>query len=89
MTERDNTNRGALFGNTHKREGKKDPDLQGKIDINGTEFWLSGWFFFYDKDGEKKRAIGLAIGDEVQQQQPKQDPNKKAREIYEDADIPF
>jgi len=83
--EYDNTNKGSLFGNTRKREGKKDPDLQGKININGTEFWLSGWFFAYEKDGEKKRGINLAIGDEVEQKQAKP---KGHFDDMED-DIPF
>ncbi len=62
----DNTNKGALFGNNRKREGKKDPDLQGKIDIAGTEYWLSGWFFVYeDKQGQKKRGINISLGQPV------------------------
>ena len=65
MTDYDNTNKGALFGNTRKREGKKDPDLQGKLNINGTEHWISAWFFVYDKDGAKKRGINISIGDAV------------------------
>ena len=67
----DNTNRGALFGNRHKREGKKDPDLQGKLDINGTEFWISGWMQTYEKDGETRKMISLSLGDTVEQEKPK------------------
>lgn len=62
----DNTNTGALFGNTKKRDGEKNPDLHGKINIAGTEHWISAWFFTYEKDGEKKKAIRLKIGDEVE-----------------------
>ena len=72
MTQYDNTNKGALFGNTRKREGKKDPDLQGKLNIGGVEYWISGWFFVYDKDGEKKKAINLALGDEVEARKPEE-----------------
>jgi len=40
----DNTNRGALFDNSgKKREGRKDPDISGPINVNGQEFQLSGW----------------------------------------------
>jgi hypothetical protein len=63
----DNRNKGALFGNNRKREGKKDPDLQGKLNIAGEDFWISGWFFQYEKDGEKRKGINLALGDAVQQ----------------------
>jgi len=79
----DNTNKGALFGNTRKREGKKDPDLQGKIDIDGQERWISGWFFTYEKDGQTRKAINLAVGDLVGE---KQNTNPVS-EI--DSDIPF
>lgn len=63
----DDTNRGALFGNKNKREGKKDPDLQGKIDVGGTEYWISGWFKTYEKDGETRQMVSLALGDPVEQ----------------------
>lgn len=85
----DNTNKGALFGNTRQREGKKDPDLQGKINIDGTEHWLSAWFFTYEKDGQKKRGINLSIGDPVEEKAPQRDTrnNNPVSEI--DSDIPF
>ena len=84
MPDYDNTNKGALFGNTRKREGKKDPDLQGKLNIGGVEHWLSGWFFTYEKDGEKKKAINLSIGDEVE-------PRKESGGHFDDMkdDVPF
>ena len=83
--DHDNTNKGALFGNTRKRDGKKDPDLQGKINIDGTERWISGWFFTYEKDGEKKRAISLALGDAVEAKPAKE------KSHFDDMtdDIPF
>ena len=84
--EYDNTNKGALFGNTRMREGKKDPDLQGKLNINGTEHWLSGWFFTYEKDGQKKRGINLSLGQEVEQRAEQKTAGKF--DDMED-DIPF
>ena len=88
MTEYDNTNKGALFGNTRKRAGKKDPDLQGKLDIAGVEHWISAWFFVYEKDGEKKKGISLSLGDKVE---PKGDSKPKASSKTDDpdSDIPF
>lgn len=85
----DNTNRGSLFGNTRKRQGKKDPDLQGKIDVEGTEYWLSAWFFNYEKDGEKRKGISLALGDPVEDQDDSgaERANKKISQM--DDDIPF
>lgn len=64
--EYDNTNTGALFGNPRQREGHKDPDLQGKINIEGVERWVSAWFFVYEKEGKQKRAIRLVLGEVVE-----------------------
>lgn len=42
MKQHDDTNRGVLFKNDRK-EQENHPDLSGKINVNGQEFWLSGW----------------------------------------------
>ena len=42
MTEYSNENRGSLFRNDKKTEDKH-PDMSGTINIDGTEFWISGW----------------------------------------------
>lgn len=42
MAEFDSTNRGSLFKNDKKTE-EKHPDMSGSININGTEYWISGW----------------------------------------------
>lgn len=86
--EYDNTNKGALFGNTRKREGKKDPDLQGKININGTEYWLSGWFFAYDKDGAQRKGINLSIGAAVEAKR-EEAPKEKSHFADMKDDLPF
>lgn len=38
----DNTNRGALFKNDRK-ETDNHPDLSGQINVDGKDYWLSGW----------------------------------------------
>lgn len=87
MAEYDNTNKGALFGNTRMREGKKDPDLQGKLNIDGVERWMSAWFFVYEKDGVKKKGINIALGDVVEQRGEQKKPAVKQDDT--DGDIPF
>jgi len=42
MTEFDNTNRGALFRNDDK-DGDNDRDYSGTPNVEGVEYWLSGW----------------------------------------------
>lgn len=58
MTTYDNTNRGALFVNS-KKLTDKHPDYNGSVDIEGKEYWLSGWKSFSKKDG--KMYLSLAI----------------------------
>lgn len=43
MAQYDNTNRGALFINDRKRAGSNQPDYKGSINIEGVEYWVSGW----------------------------------------------
>ena len=42
MTDYDNTNRGAIWKNDRK-ETETQPDFKGSINIEGKEYWLSGW----------------------------------------------
>lgn len=87
--ERDPRNRGALFGNTRQREGKKDPDLQGRLNIDGTEHWISAWFFTYDKDGKKKKGISIVIGDVVEAKSSGGSKKPAGKFDDLDSDIPF
>jgi hypothetical protein len=38
----DNTNRGVFFKNDRK-ETDKHPDWTGTLNVDGVEYWLSGW----------------------------------------------
>lgn len=42
MQQFDNTNRGAIWKN-EKKTTDKHPDFTGSINVEGREFWLSGW----------------------------------------------
>jgi len=42
MSEYDNTNRGAVWRNDRK-ETDSHPDFKGSINVEGQEYWLSGW----------------------------------------------
>jgi hypothetical protein len=39
----DNTNRGVLFNERANKETDNDGDYAGSINIEGRDFWLSGW----------------------------------------------
>ena len=49
--EYDNTNSGALFRNDRK-EKETQPDLRGKINVDGRDFYISAWSKQSDKAGK-------------------------------------
>lgn len=61
MAEYSNDNRGVLFRND-KKESDKHPDYKGRIDIDGTEYWLSAWIK-KSKDGET--YMSLSRGEQI------------------------
>jgi hypothetical protein len=58
MTEYDNTNRGQIWGNEKKREGKQDPDFTGSLNVDGREYWISAW---KRKEGASAKAPALSL----------------------------
>lgn len=94
MPEYDNTNRGVLFVNDRK-EKDTHPDRKGTINIEGREFWLSGWI----KENDRGKFLSLSVtpkdegGNRQQGQQPGQRPapytGKPDVDTGDDDDIPF
>lgn len=56
MTDYDNTNRGALFKNT-KREKDTHPEYNGTLNVDGVEYWISGWV----KEGKSGKFFSLSV----------------------------
>jgi len=55
----DNTNKGALFRNDDKDPNDdKDRDYSGSIDVEGTEYWISGWVRT-SKNGKKYLSLSV------------------------------
>jgi pyrroloquinoline quinone (PQQ) biosynthesis protein C len=54
----DNTNSGALFINKNKKE-EKHPFWQGKLNVEGKEYQLSGWVKD-TKTGDKMLSLKLS-----------------------------
>ena len=42
MADYDNTNRGSVWKND-KKETEKHPDFTGSVNVEGKEYWVSGW----------------------------------------------
>jgi hypothetical protein len=52
------TNRGAIWTNQRKREGKQDADFTGTLDVNGVTFWVNAW---KPKAGSSERSPRLTF----------------------------
>ena len=72
----DNTNKGTL--NINDKQGNdKRPDMKGRINVDGKEYWLSAW----EREGKNGKFWSLSI-----------EAKKEAQEAYTKAtgqDIPF
>ena len=92
MTEYDNTNRGALFKNTKKRDGKKDPDYNGSLNVGGHDYWLSAWLT-KDRNGNTFMSVSVQPKDRQISEPPprKAEQSRKPHHRDDDMDdaIPF
>jgi hypothetical protein len=97
--EFDNKNKGAMFTNNRKAEviqsdpedakAIKWPDFQGSIDVNGIEYWLSGWRKKIKKGKrEGEWMISLGIKPKEDQEDAKSE-EKSAPQGNEDDNCPF
>jgi hypothetical protein len=69
MTQYDETNSGALF-KAKERKHEKSPDLTGKINIGGVEYWLSGWTKRNENNSLKVISLKVQAKDEKPQRAP-------------------
>ena len=83
MAEFDSTNRGSLFKNDKKTE-EKHPDMSGSINIDGTEYWISGW-----KKQSKAGTgfISLSVRPKEQTRQSSQPTAKAKAQDFDDLDF--
>jgi len=84
----DRTNTGTLERNPRK-EKELQPDFTGDININGTEFWLSGWIKTAGDHTKNpgKKFFSLAVKPK-EEQRPKTMAEQEPEKFIDD-DIPF
>lgn len=87
--EYDNTNRGQIWGNK-KKESEKHPDYTGTLNVEGVEYWVSGW---KRKEGAHEKAPALSFSikrkeEDSKPAQPAKQAAKQSNDNFED-DIPF
>lgn len=89
--EYDNTNSGIMYRNPRK-EQDNHPDFAGTINIDGTEYWLSGWVK-QAKEGSKLAERGIqnffSLAMKPKDEAPKKAAPKKVVKQVEQDDIPF
>jgi hypothetical protein len=88
MSEYDNTNRGALFVNGRK-ETEKHPDYNGSINIEGVDYWLSGWKSFGKKDGKMYLSLSVKKKEPMSKPVPKSSSPFGIDSVNTDEEIPF
>lgn len=60
----DNTNKGAMWRNMDK-QSDTHPDFKGSINIDGVEYWLSGWS---KKQGDNPNAPSVKFSYQAKEQ---------------------
>ena len=74
--QHDNNMRGALWDNTsRKRPGKRDPDISGKVNINGVDYTLSGWL--NERQGDNQPLYDLSAREMNQNQGNRVPPHQR------------
>lgn len=82
--ECDNDLRGVLFRNKRQREGKRDPDYQGRATVGGVDYWLDGWIDTPKSGGDRYLSLKFRPKDE----RPAAPVKAPTQEDFDD-EIPF
>lgn len=80
----DNTNKGAVWKND-KKETDRHPDFKGNINVEGVEYWVSGWKRGAN-DSPQSPAMRLAITKKDSQQASSNSVSPQAVKPMDDFD---
>lgn len=82
----DNTNSGMLAKNDNK-QSDTHPDYKGSINVNGVEFWLSGWIKEGKPGGkmEGRKFFSLSVSPKDKAPAKPSRPSRPSR----DEEVPF
>lgn len=88
--EYDNTNRGVLFDNDRK-ETDKHPDFKGTVNVDGKDYWLSGWLAPEDSKAYMKLSVQPKEARQERGERPARQskPAAAADDFDADSSIPF
>ena len=89
MSTYDNTNSGAIFVND-KGDNPKRPDRKGSLNVEGVEYWISGWM--REKDGEPYMSLKVERKEKQGEKKPDAHNTAKSNAYQpqpEDDKIPF
>ena len=91
----DNTNKGTMFKNDRKLNDRH-PDYKGSLNIEGVEYWVSGWIKTAGPNaknpGSKFLSLSVEMKEAFQAQAPAPKPkyNEPSQNLGDfDDDIPF
>jgi hypothetical protein len=55
----DDRNRGALFSERDRKTKDTDRDYSGTLDVEGVQYWISGWIKESKKTGQKFLSLSI------------------------------
>ena len=82
MTTYDNTNRGIL-GRNKRKEKDSHPDFSGSINVEGHDYWLSGWL----KENANGKFFSLSIKPKNGTAEHPAEFVAKAKEVFPGASV--
>ena len=86
MSNYDNTNSGAIFPAREKKT-EKHPDMTGSLNVDGVEYYVSGWTKVSQK-GQKFLSLSVKAKEQVAKQNVRQ-AQQAVADDFEDDDLPF